>query len=283
MTGPEFLVFYATLCAAVLIANWYCRNSQENGRGEDPPRLTGPYEIACLRGGKEEAARLAILNLIQAGLLAPTGNSITTASRGLPANILETAERLMLEVGRQGVTKATEAVKLVAGKPEMKRHEDPLVKAGLIPGAAQKAQRWWRMAACLVLLWGLAGARIYSALSRGRNNVVFLVVLAFGAAMLLLGQTMKPRTRLGDRALAGLRELFGKDASYRPAMEPNEVAMLAAVWGMSVLMSRGDFLFVPTLFPGASSSSSGGCGSSCGSSCGSGGSCGSGCGGCGGD
>ncbi|MEZ5354715.1 MAG: TIGR04222 domain-containing membrane protein [Bryobacteraceae bacterium] len=289
VSGPVFLAIYAGLAGVVVLANRFLRNQREGGHGQEPPRLTDAYQIACLRGGKMEVARLAIVNLIRSGLLESNGNTITSATRGLPGHILETAERVVLDIGRQGATKATEAVQRAARAEEMKRYEEPLAAMGLIPGPALRAQRVNWMAVWLVLLCSVAGLRIYQALERGRHNVGFLVVLVAASIGILIAQTMKKRTTFGDRTLAGLRELFNKTAVAQASIEPREAAMVAAVWGVGALMANNDFLFVPSLFPKASSK--GDCGSSCGSSCGSdsgssdgGSSCGGGgCGGCGGE
>lgn len=284
LTGPEFLVAYALLCGVTLLLNRAARNRREsigpNG-SHSPPPLNDPYLVAGLRGGKAEVARLAIVNLTRSELLTANDGAFHATSRGLPAHILETAERLVLEEGRKGTTKALEVVRRVERLPEMNRYDEELRKRGLIPTAAQRSQRFSSLAVALVLLWTVAGLRFVQALSHGRHNVGFLVVMCIATGLFLASQTFKRRTTLGDRALSGLQQLFSKSVKPRADLQPNEAAMVAAVWGMGALLAHNDYLFVSGLFPKATDSSASGCGSSCGSSCSSG--CGGGgCGGCGG-
>ncbi len=142
----------------------------------------------------------------------------------------------------------------------------------------------------LVVLLGLAGAKLFVAFQRGRFNVLFLIILAAVFSIYLIIVYNKERTCLGDRVLSDLSTLF-KDLKKRGKQikqggETNEVALLAAVFGLAALSSR-EFPHVKKLFLQSFKNSdssfsfyAGGSGSSCGSSCGGGG-CGGGCGGCG--
>ena len=99
----------------------------------------------------------------------------------------------------------------------------------------------------------------------------------------------RPRvTAKGEALLKHMRMLFGnlKDraSSLRPSSSPNELALLAAVFGIGAIPLSA-FPYAQKLYPKAATSSASSCGSSCGSSSGSscgGGGCGGGCGGCGG-
>jgi uncharacterized membrane protein YgcG len=133
--------------------------------------------------------------------------------------------------------------------------------------------------------------KIVVALSGGHTNIQFLIILtvAFGFAAYAIS---RPRlTAKGEALLDNLRMLFGnlKDRalSIRPSSSPNELALLAAVFGIGAIPASA-FPYAKKLYPKAASSGStfvSSCGSSCGSSSGSscgGGGCGGGCGGCGG-
>jgi hypothetical protein len=58
LPGPQFLVFYGVLATLTILAAALATRQAENGV---PPRvnLSDPYGIAYLRGGKNEALRLA--------------------------------------------------------------------------------------------------------------------------------------------------------------------------------------------------------------------------------
>ena len=70
-SGPEFLGFYLVL-SIVVVGACFLRTRVLSGRRSAPPltRLTSdPYGIAVLRGGAEEAVRMAIFNLVDRGIL----------------------------------------------------------------------------------------------------------------------------------------------------------------------------------------------------------------------
>ena len=68
LSGPQFLVFYIGIALIVVIA---MKLAIDMGEGGAPPALPlgDPYQIAWLRGGTPEAARIAVLSLIDRSLL----------------------------------------------------------------------------------------------------------------------------------------------------------------------------------------------------------------------
>jgi hypothetical protein len=175
--------------------------------------------------------------------------------------------------------------------------EADLVAQGLLPGPAMRSRRVALLVAAEVLLLGVAATKIAIALSRGRTNVEFLVLLAGLAGFLAWKLSRSRTTRRGDRLVADVRTLLtSRDRKVRKSAypEPAEwsavVALLVAVGGpaaVPVASAAKRALWPPPTR--ASSSGSGGWNSSCGafSSCGAsscGSSCGGGCGGggCGG-
>ena len=168
-------------------------------------------------------------------------------------------------------------------------YEATLSEMNLLPDESTKSARRQMAFVAAGVLLGIAALKILVALSRGRTNIDFLVILA-GLAVFLAFKVANPfRTAQGDDFLAGLKTLFaalrGRADSLRPGGATSELAWLAAVFGLSAVPAD--------VFPqvralqaaggtggtfgdwGGSSS----CGSSCGGGCGSG--CGGGCGGCG--
>ena len=77
--GPYFLLFYAGTIVTLLVACFRSVRGVDRTIELELPRITSkvdPYEIAYLRGGENEVARVAIASLIQRGLL-----QITTGKR----------------------------------------------------------------------------------------------------------------------------------------------------------------------------------------------------------
>ena len=163
--------------------------------------------------------------------------------------------------------------------------EPTLVRRGLLPSPDQRAVRMRLWLAAGGALTAVAAIKIVIAISRGRSNVGFLVLLGLGFLIATFAATHPRRTSAGNALVGDLRTLFGglKDraSSLRPQSGGTDLALLAAVFGVGAALPV--YPEAKKLFPqsgasdgGGSSDSSGG--SSCGSSCGGGG---GGCGGCG--
>jgi uncharacterized protein (TIGR04222 family) len=167
--------------------------------------------------------------------------------------------------------------------------EPQLIRAGLLPDDRIKATWRYLRVVAFLLLGSVAVLKIGVALSRGRTNIVFLVVLSAIFGVIVHFVTNPVRTAAGNAMLADLRTLFAalerRAGVLRPGPDKrgNELALLAAVFGAgavpggAVLLER---LFRKPQRPRSASSCGSTSGSSCGSSCGGGG-CGGGCGGCG--
>ena len=75
LRGPQFLLFYLCLGLAITVLVHWTRRAWEGG---DTPRPLSDYlEIAFLRGGAAEAIRVAILTLIDRGVLAISSSDIS--------------------------------------------------------------------------------------------------------------------------------------------------------------------------------------------------------------
>jgi len=285
LPGPEFLVFYALLAFVVVGLLYVARVSGESG---EAPRLdtSDPYLIAYLRGGKNEALRVATVALIDRGLLVEdeANRAVVAAPRRAPPSLpIEQALVRHFEQSHMAPT--------VFGHPDLtavcEPYERRLTALGLLPDGERRARRRTLLMGALLVLVGLSVAKIAVALSRGRSNVMFLVFLTIGAVA-VAARAASPRLTASGRAVLGdLRRLCARLRARAPQLArgggSGEVAMLAAVFGVGALSSSG-FGFVRALYPKASSSSTwlSSCGSSCGSSSCGGGCGGGGCGGCGG-
>jgi len=263
----------------VIIALKLAIDEAERGAPRALP-LSDPYQIAWLRGGTPEAARIAVLSLIDRGLLAVTGDNLVNLSTAQSV-AREPIERAILARCAQSGTPAT----VILGEPAVERacasYRARLERLQLMPDAAMRAQRYRRFAIAAAILLGVALGKIVIAFGRGRYNVEFLVILTAIALGVVWFLVRRPRTHLGNRMLKDLKRLFRalrqRAATIRPGAMTSDAMLLAAVFGISALPATGfaDFLRVYK----KAASSGGGCGSSCGSGCGGG--SGGGCGGCG--
>jgi len=280
LSGPSFLVFYICVALIVVIALKLVIDGAEGGAPPALP-LSDPYQIAWLRGGTPEAARIAVLSLTDRGLLAVSGDNLVNSSHAQPV-VREPIESAILARCRPFGTAAT----AVLGDPGVERACAPyrarLERLQLMPDAAMRAQRYRWFAIASAILFGIALAKIVIAFGRNRYNVGFLLILTAIALGLVWLLVHRPRTHLGNRMLKDLKRLFRalrqRAATIRAGAMTSDAMLLAAVFGISALPATGfaDFLRVYK----KAASSGGGCGSSCGSACGGGG--GGGCGGCGG-
>ena len=281
LRGPDFLAFYAIVSLCVLLLLWILRAIFEGGQA---PRLetTDPYQIAYLRGGANEALRVATVMLLDRHLLAAETLDGVIVARAKPQDVRRPIEKELLRHFAQ-----PHAPQSIFGDPALVQVCEPyqrrLTELGLLPTAADTLRRCFLLLGVVVVLGGLSVAKINVALSRGRTNILFLIVLTIVALVVALKIALPRATERGRTVLADLRRLFerlrDRAATVRPGGASAEAALLASVFGLGVLPAE-HFSYATALFPKAKRSS-GSCGSSCGSSCGGGG-CGGGCGGCGG-
>jgi uncharacterized protein (TIGR04222 family) len=288
--GPEFLIFYLALGAVTLAVIAVLRRAREadtSARG----MLDDYLALAYLRGGSNEAVRVATLNLINRGLIEVSDDGgLKTPDKNASQTVEKRLERAVLQTFRsRGDASAlfSNPALMAAAVFEC---EPRLMQLGLLPDDARKEARHRLWAVAVLVLAVVAATKIAVAYTRGRSNIQFLVIEAVIFAVLAYKVVHPFRTPAGDAMLADARTLFA-DLKHRvrmlaPGADTHDFALLAAVFGIAAIPSR--FTFVKQVFQKAFSSSSSSCGSSCGSSssssCGSscgGGGCGGGCGGCG--
>ena len=293
LRGPEFLSFYVPYVVCVFLLVWLARvlwhrayEAPASGRwspGIYPTESDTPA-IALLRGGPEEVARTLLGRLVAEGFLVIEGNSLARP-RELPRDrsrltpLEEEAIKAGLgsasaEAAHQALARVTQAL-----TPHLEPIRLELEAAGLAPGPSQR--RGYRLLGlvALVMVMGLGVAKLLVAMSRGRGNVGFLILLLFFSFFISVRLMKSPfHTAAGSRYLSWLKQ------SHQGLMSMvidgrrsglGELALVAGIFGISALPSLQPLhkAFIPP------SSSSGGDG---GSGCGGGGGCGGGCGGCGG-
>lgn len=286
LRGPQFLVFYITLGILLFIILRIIRQRVEDDGINSRHIFSDPYTIAYLREGGEEVIRVAVISLLDRGLL--TANGVMLSARtGAEAIARKPIEKGILKKCHNPVSASS-----LVQDPELvamsERYEEELIKLRLLPGDAARRVRDILFRLSLLILWGVAGMKIYVALMRGKTNIIFLIILAVIFPVVAYALTKMPfRSIKGDRTLANLRETFSglKSRADRVQMGggTTDIVILASVFGLIHLpeeLSAQARLFFPQL-QRASSSTGSSCGSGCSSSSCGGGGCGGGCGGCG--
>ena len=282
LRGPEFLVFYAVFTAVLCVAlHWLRRTSEMGQPGEGRVPLNDPYQIAYLRGGKNEAIRVAAISLIERGLLERCEkNDLITKGRAVP-QVNDPLEQELLRFFHKRQA-APEAFKMIHGHWErvLEPRHSALERAGLLPDASRREFRFWLAIFGALILLSLGAVKVSVGMSRGKPVLFLVFFTAIAVGILIAVLYSYRRTRRGDAALADIRGIFAglKIAPSGTA----DLVMLGAVFGMAA-MPLNALPYLPDLYPQArKDGNSSGCGSSCGSSCGGGGGCGGGgCGGCG--
>lgn len=316
MYGPRFLLFYAAVALATLVACWLVVKLSDWTRLMPTPAVPptpDPYEIAYLRDGEDGVGTAALFGLVQRGYLEtieqPDGAVIRRAAGHPDPRLLTQLERRLFEsfkeprkpLNRFGRLDVVEEIKGGCQEYERKLRREHL----LAPPDARRTASVALYGGLLVIL-GLGGYKLAVALWKGYTNVWFLVGIALFSSVVLGMVCQKPYARLSRRGEAYLKKLqaafeqlkhrqrTATDAQplAHAAFDPS-MLLLVGLFGHYVLAGTAHEQYYRTLYASQPSSSSGtdggGDGGSSSSDSGGGGSCGGGscggggCGGCGGD
>lgn len=301
LPGPDFLIFYISLIGATGLLLFVLRQMLDRQNDFDveerfPAVARDPYQIAFLRGGTMEVLRTAVVSLLERGLIGADGDNYFARDATGVAKVRRPLDKAILtrlgppprngNGGADSETLLTDRVIL----REAEQVGEPLAAAELIPGPSTRSRRWMLLTLATAALWLVAGTKIAIALSRGRSNVGFLVLLALGAPVLLRLPLHTRLTACGravlDRTINHFAELLARSDSFKTGQTTSELAFLAAAYGTTLLpaaigaqLAPFDQAVIRLTQPASLDSSGSSCGSS---SCGGGGGCGGGgCGGCG--
>src|ERR1700730_8117706 len=175
LSGPSFLVFYIVIAVIAVVAVKLAIDAAEQGAPPALP-LSDPYQIAWLRGGTPEAARIAVLALTDRGLLAIQGEDLVNFG---PARsfVREPLERAILACCAQSGTAATAVLDDPAVERACAPYQAQLERLQLMPDAAMRARRYRWFAIATAMLLGIAFIKIEIAIGRDRYNVGFLFIL----------------------------------------------------------------------------------------------------------
>ena len=261
LTGPAFLKFYLIFGAIVIAIAYWIRGRLQNA---DPPhravrrfsaghypKESEAYHIAYLRGGVDEFNRTARVASVTQSEVAKTGKPES------PPRVSDIVHELETE--------------------------------GMIFRGASQRPFFQLTSITVLVLVGMAAAKILVALNRGRSNIELLIVLAivYGIAAILLLRppriTKAARDYLAwlDRAHDGLLSLVNQGRR----VSPGEIALCAAIYGLDPITTAPvTDLKAKLRSEAAKNTSASSCAvavSSCSSSSCGGGCGGGGCGGCG--
>lgn len=283
-----FLLVYGIL---VLLVNYWLRQDQRRREMGNPANFMevaqDPYRLAYLREGGDATTLLTVFSLLDRGLLEEARGAVRRAHADAEAFARRPIEKAVLSCCKYWVD-----ISIIKHLPPVaatcQTYQDELQTQGLLAEAQTFAERFRPFAVGLVLLIGVALARIGWALAHGRHDVGFLVALALVGAIALAMAWRRRRTGLGDAAIDRLRLLFARlkrrPDELRPGGESNDAVLTAALFGMG-LLPQNQFPFLERFPNRKSNKDEGGGGvegNSGGGSDGGGGCGGGGCGGCGG-
>jgi uncharacterized protein (TIGR04222 family) len=300
VSGPAFLLVYALVAAAVVVASRLQISAADTSGALQLPGVAvdrDPYEVAYLRGGGNELLRFAIFDLTRVGFL----RVAEPVKKGkAPSQIVQTGQ-----AGADALSSLQRTVIAFYAQP----HTAPELFASAVPAAAAafgdaafkarlEGERFYtapevRTTAMLARLYGalaltaFSAYRFWTASLNNHRNVIFLAIETVAALVILVLATRVPR--LSRRARSYLQRLA---TALRPMQVAPVVAggaalpILVAATGLAALAGT-EYAPMTDLFPQRATSGgsgcSGGCGGGSGGGDGGGDGGGSGCGGgCGG-
>ncbi len=301
MDGPNFLIFYGLVIA--ITAGWSAMILRDNT--EDSPRLSvpprpDPYEIAYLRGNVKQVLELICFELIQKGYLEVKGLLLQQVASHPQLSGVKPIDQKVFDSFKN--PRNPNPNYIIFDEYLRKKLEEYclfyqklLSNKQLINNDKAKAKAGSVITNSALIIFGLGGYKLLSALARGYYNVGYLIIMSLLAMFLLVGiynKAQAHQTNKGKRYLEQLKQAFkGLKTQLTNDKESDSDyywKILVALFGAEVLVgsyyeSYGQ-IFAKVTAPKSSSSSSscagGGCGGGGG---GGGGGCGGGCGGCGGE
>lgn len=320
MYGPTFLIFYIFFIIGVIIlcriASYFADTSLSNNP-KPLPLKPDPYEIAYLRGGEAEVLRVIVFNLTERGYLLKTqdipANATTVTSSIYPYVIkinpeapdirhLIPLEEYIFKLFAKS-TLATDIFRKDYMPTQLEKYCQPYKEQAereqllITPGVKQTID--YICYAGLFAILAMGGYKLIVAISKGKSNFLFLLVLAVFGCLIQLALSGAPR--ISRRGQEYIDQMIMAYTSYKDRISTSQQALadplllstVVGVFGVGILANSfyNDYSMMyrqAGFNPATSSWDSGGSwssgSSSCSSSCSSGSSCGSSCGGggCGG-
>jgi uncharacterized protein (TIGR04222 family) len=246
MQGPLFLLGYFVFsCLTILVARRIQRFHESGNIAsiEDIAKKVAhdPYQIAFLRRGRNETLRVAVVSLIERRLLIPNHERLTARRSIDPAKTRRPLDKALL----QKFNAQDRASRIYTDDGLLKEADaigKPLESMGLLPDGKASATRLTLLIAVTAFLWTVAGVAIGVAMAHGYTRLFFLCVMMIAVPVATYAMLNRPRTVLGERVVAFLRDFFSdlamrRDAIAADAADPpkSELTYLAAVFGLDML------------------------------------------------
>ena len=204
LRGPEFLFFYAVLAVFVNLLCGYLIKKKEGGH-DYINIVDDPYLIAALRGGEIEAIRMALLSLIDRGLIKAENAKSVSA-------IPQASSYARKDLDKAIIDSLPGSIKSVYSNYQVKytvqKYVDDLRINQLIPDGDIKSFRFSLFLLFSGILICVALFKIYLAYLRGKSNVQFLILLCIFSVILLLMQSFKRQTALGVNTIKQTQNKF---------------------------------------------------------------------------
>ena len=301
----EFLTFYAVFILAVwMLRAWFnWRSDQTLDDTWTPPVTTNAYDVAYLRGGANELARVAVVGLAERGFLEARARTIGQAPGHPNPATLTSLERSVFDFFQpeRTVREIEQAGLRVRVNSHVLAFEERLQAAQLLspPNMIGAARQSAGLAAAAIFVVGFA--RFLVALQRHRP-AGFLIAMGVVGMIAVAWPRVGRLSRRGKAYLDSLRETASSLNTRGTEPYDTSLFMATALFGMTALSgssqdalgemfmrqkaasaaASGDGGWLPGVSDGGGGGSDGGGGGSDGG--GGGASCGggAGCGGCGG-
>ncbi len=253
------------------------------------PRLTDPYEIAYLRKGEVEAIKVATVSLIDRELLIYEGDNLETLDISAIDMVNRPIEKSILTCFEQS-RNHLDVFQDINVRQICNEYKESLVARQLIADNTVYKSRLRGLLLSLSILISICCVYAFFKIFTKRSDLIVCIVVMLFFCFIVIHQYFNRLTAKGNKVIKDLRFLFNRLVSRAKFLSSggntNEVALVAAIFGLRLLPEKS-FPFVNRLYSPSSSSDSGAslsvssdssssCGSCCGSGCGSG--CGGGCG-----
>src|SRR5688572_28745437 len=196
LPGPEFLLLYFCFSLVAVIAMVVLRNRAESG-GAPKMDLADPYLIAYLRGGENETLRVAVISILDRGMLAQEGRTIRSAEP-LPAVVDPTSLDYAILKKFQVPATAASVFKDRNLTYLLKSYNEKLQLAGLLPNSEIRGARWRRLLITILALGTVGMIKVIKGLSLGKS--VSLLIILMLAAMVIASVLSFPRLTARGKA-----------------------------------------------------------------------------------